>query len=694
MTRRWRRLELAATVAAILVFAALLGWALLRLVNVERAMHRAFGEDAAYALSQAQFELQELTRIAALGPAAELSGQFDIAVSRLVLLREGDLGSKLAALGFPGEAGRIEAALLKLEPLLVRQPGPELGAAFSTALSGPVENLRNMANTNVLSERNRLGQQRDAYRLTLYEIIACILGILLTGCFLVARLLHNLGRAEAADETLRQEKHFLHLLIESSKEGIVAFDKDLRCTHWNSAMAAIFRRPASEVVGADLRKAFPFPEDHVVSRMLRQTLAGEDFYMSEHLMPGTSMYLEKASFPVRSRGEVVGGVVIIRDVTVRALAQHELARHHEELEHQVEERTASLNHTQVQLRSAINTAPDGFAAFDADGRLIVANEVAAEMFKAEPGLFAPGTPLDSVLARTGFPQAGTLSAEERRAVELLRPQGVWLLASLNRAADGSSVLRFADVTTYKHAAAALQSALAQEQSLRQLYTGFVSMVSHQFRTPLAIIDSGAQRMQRRGATMTAGEIETRTGKIRHAAMRLARLVDNTLNAARLDAGEIDFHPRPCDLAQLISDVCERQQELTPHRRFDLALANLPERVSCDALLMDQALANLVSNAAKYSPDDQPIIVDAATDDRSVTLTVRDRGIGIPEDEIPRLFERFFRARTAAGIEGTGMGLHFAREIVHLHGGSISVSSRQGHGAAFTVTLPRERRTGV
>ena len=233
-----------------------------------------------------------------------------------------------------------------------------------------------------------------------------------------------------------------------------------------------------------------------------------------------------------------------------------------------------------------------------------------------------------------------------------------------------------------------EASLEREREVSRLHRAFVSMVSHQFRTPLAIIDSSAQRMIRRGAAMPAEELASRANRIREATRRLTRLMESTLNAARLEAGEINFNPRDCDLSALIREVCAHQREIAPGAILEERLDGLPARLRCDPTLVEQAVANLVSNAVKYSPPGAPILLRGFTaPGREAVLEVVDRGVGIPADELGRVFDRFFRARTAEGVTGTGIGLAFARHVARLHGGDVTVVSEEGKGSTFTLRVP-------
>lgn len=234
-----------------------------------------------------------------------------------------------------------------------------------------------------------------------------------------------------------------------------------------------------------------------------------------------------------------------------------------------------------------------------------------------------------------------------------------------------------------------EAALAHEREVSRLHRAFTSVVSHQFRTPLSIIDASSQRMLRRGAAMTADEIVSRVTKIRNACQRLTRLMESTLNAARLEQGEIAFHARPCDLHQLVVTACDNQPE-EDQDRIERDLEQLPQWAMADSTLLEQAIQNLLSNALKYSPPDSVVSIRGALDGDAVRISVEDKGVGIPADEVGFVSERFFRARTAEGIPGTGIGLNFVLQILELHGGRLDVQSVEGKGSTFTLVFPYHR----
>ena len=243
-----------------------------------------------------------------------------------------------------------------------------------------------------------------------------------------------------------------------------------------------------------------------------------------------------------------------------------------------------------------------------------------------------------------------------------------------------------------HNMVSAESALERERQVSRLQRAFTSVVSHQFRTPLAIIDASAQRMVRRGGQMTIEEITSRAEKIRAACLRLTRLMESTLNAARLEEGEIALNLRSCDIGELLRNVVDSQPE-QDQGRIELKTENLPALIEADSTLLEQAVQNLVSNALKYSGDGEPVLIHARRVGDAIAISVVDRGVGVPADEVNSLFRRFFRARTAEGIPGTGIGLSFVAQVMELHRGGVDVTSVEGKGSNFTLRFPIKQSAG-
>lgn len=276
----------------------------------------------------------------------------------------------------------------------------------------------------------------------------------------------------------------------------------------------------------------------------------------------------------------------------------------------------------------------------------------------------------------GYRGSGSDRTIEERALKVLSRSHDQLQESVQRA---TAELR---AKTEK-----LAQALAKEKELNELQRQFVSMASHEFRTPLAIIDSTAQRLKSRAEKLTPAETVRRVDGIRQAVQRMTRLMESTLTAARMEKGKVAVEIAACDLRKVVAEVCQRQQDIADDHLIACDLAELPETIQADSDALEQVLTNLVSNAVKYSPNAPHIEVKGSRDGDDAVISVRDHGLGIDAEDLPRMFERFFRAKTSTGIAGTGIGLNLVKALVEMHGGTVGVESEVDKGSRFTIRLP-------
>ncbi|TNF21454.1 MAG: PAS domain-containing protein [Rhodobacteraceae bacterium] len=235
---------------------------------------------------------------------------------------------------------------------------------------------------------------------------------------------------------------------------------------------------------------------------------------------------------------------------------------------------------------------------------------------------------------------------------------------------------------------ALDDALQRERSAADLYRNFAGMISHQFRTPLAVADSALQRLIRRGARADAAEIAERATGARQAIAGLTRLVESTLDAARLQAGEIGARRTPCDLAQVLEMVVARQRAAAPGTPIALqAPAGGAAMALCDPAHAEQVLENLLSNAVKYATPGSTVCARLHGDDTAVHCDIRNAGAPIDAADRARLFEANFRGANSTGTRGTGVGLFIARSLARMQGGEVSLHPDAAR-VTFRLTLPR------
>lgn len=238
------------------------------------------------------------------------------------------------------------------------------------------------------------------------------------------------------------------------------------------------------------------------------------------------------------------------------------------------------------------------------------------------------------------------------------------------------------------AEAQIEKALEQERELNQLKSNFITMTSHEFRTPLAAILLSAGFLQNYGGRFTEEKRQIHLHRIHKAVEHMARMLDSVALTGKADAGKLEFNPKLLELKSTISRVVAEIQQQTGCKHT-LTFAS-PENtlLACmDEKLLRHILNNLLSNAIKYSPEGSTIFCELTFDLNEAIFKIQDQGIGIPSKDQKRLFETFYRATNVGNIAGTGLGLNLVKRCVDLHKGKLFLESKVGMGTTFTVKLP-------
>ena len=228
----------------------------------------------------------------------------------------------------------------------------------------------------------------------------------------------------------------------------------------------------------------------------------------------------------------------------------------------------------------------------------------------------------------------------------------------------------------------LQQALAEQQRRRAGVEDLNRALGHDLRTPLATVLVQAQVLRKSSDPAVARRAES----IVTGARRMAAMLEDLVDLARLESGQLAFDFRAVDLPALIGDLRERLDGVIPIERVELAIEPALPPLRADAARLERMLVNLLGNALKYSPADRSVRLSAARSAADVELVVEDRGAGISPEDLPRVFDRFFRG-AAGGAPGLGLGLYITRQLVEAHGGTIDVESVVGRGSRFRVVLP-------
>ncbi|MEO8394026.1 MAG: PAS domain-containing sensor histidine kinase [Chloroflexota bacterium] len=244
-----------------------------------------------------------------------------------------------------------------------------------------------------------------------------------------------------------------------------------------------------------------------------------------------------------------------------------------------------------------------------------------------------------------------------------------------------------DITERKLAEVALQQALAKEKELNELKSRFVSMVAHDFRSPLATIQSSSDLLSNYSDRMTAEKkqhhFKTISGQIKF----LTGILEDTLTISKTEAVGLSLHRLPTDFVPFCQSIIDDMQLIDETRLIRFTVSGEVGQVDIDRDHLRRALVNLLSNAAKYSPEGCAIEFSLSSKNEQVVIRIQDEGIGIPEADQTHLFEVFHRAGNVGDIPGTGLGLVIVKRAIETHGGSIAVESQVGLGTTFILSLP-------
>jgi PAS domain S-box-containing protein len=235
----------------------------------------------------------------------------------------------------------------------------------------------------------------------------------------------------------------------------------------------------------------------------------------------------------------------------------------------------------------------------------------------------------------------------------------------------------------------LSEALDKERELNEIKSRFVSMASHEFRTPLSTVLSSASLLSRYTLSEEQDKRNKHINKIKESVKHLNNILEDFLSLGKLNEGRVGTSFAPFDLKEIIDDTIEETKSiLKKGQHINCSYEGVPD-ANTDKKLLKNILINLIGNAIKFSPEGMPIEVRSRANKAAISISVTDKGIGISEQDQEHLFSSFFRGHNAQNIQGTGLGLHIVKRYLNLLGGSIDLESELNKGTTFTITLPNQ-----
>ncbi|HZC58542.1 MAG TPA: PAS domain-containing sensor histidine kinase [Chthoniobacterales bacterium] len=547
-------------------------------------------------------------------------------------------------------------------------------------------------------------------------------------------------RCNAEGKLPRDTESMFHLLFERTADAVWLFDPGtasvLNC---NESTVALMRCPSrAHLIGKRMEELFPALQPdgsstvEAMARRIAETSENGNsrFEWVAQRLDGTQVPLEVNATRIERGGEPVI-VFVSRDVTERKEAEAALLESEarfrllfERSETRVAERTIELVRSNDQLKEAAEQLRAS------EARLRESEERFSKAFRASPALISLVRLSDGKFVEVNDAFARWLGLDPARLVandndvkELnlwldredrekflvhVRQNGsvrevecqfrgrrgkthtIVLSAEIIEINGEPHILGFGiDISERKQAEVELLRTLAKEKELGQFRSHFVSMVSHEFRTPLGIIQSSAEILEDYLDQLEVEERRDHLQSIRKNTRRMAGLMEEVLLLGSLDAGKMEFKPEMLEVQTFVRRLVEEVLSATNRRcPIELLLTEKPIEIQADARLLRHIFTNLLTNAVKYSYAGWAVRFEIERAGADIVCVIRDRGIGIPEVDREWLFNAFHRGQNVADRPGTGLCLVIVKRCVDLHGGKIKVESELGEGTAVTVSLPR------
>ncbi len=514
----------------------------------------------------------------------------------------------------------------------------------------------------------------------------------------IALALHDIELEEQrrrAEAALAQERNLLRTLIDNLPDYVYVKDTESCFTMTNQPhLGLLGASQFRDVLGKTDFDFYPrdqaeryYADERAIIQSGQPLMNHEDSVFDHKT--GAQRWLQTSKVPLTDwRGEVVGIVGIEHDITEQKLAKDALLEINQMLQAIIAASPLAIIMLDAQERVKVwNRAAErifGWHEAEVLGRStpIIPGDLAAD-FKELLKIAGQGTILSGLEMRLRT-RGGALADLSVAIAALYEAQGV---------VNGFLII-MDDITERKRMEEALREReilrmeLEKERELNQLKTRFISMVSHEYRNPLATILVTSNALRDYMNRMTPAQIAERLDRIKGQVQHMTALMEEVLEIGKMEAGAAQFAPAPTDLDLLCREIVDEFRGTgSTAPRLEYASVGEFAAANIDSRLMRQVVTNLLSNALKYSPQDSPVQVHLLRDGHTAVLRVVDQGIGIPEEDQRRLFTPFHRAGNVGNIGGTGLGLAIVKRAVELHGGTITCESKVDAGTTFTVSLP-------
>ena len=491
-------------------------------------------------------------------------------------------------------------------------------------------------------------------------------------------------------ERRKAQKDFLksaamnQALLNAIPDSMFYLDKQGKILEYKATNDAELYLPSNQLLGKKVTEVLPKHFTRILWKYINKTLKTGELQKIEYQLPRRNGVIAdwELRLALSGKDKVLG---IVRNITERK--QSELA----------------LRNSEKRFRAIFEQAAVGMVETSLDGKFLKVNQRLCDLLGYTEIELLEKNFFDIIYAdnlgqnhqnmQAFLPKNfSSLSQEKRCQTKDGKALWVNLTISLIQAADGQSNYFLGiieDIRHRKQAEEDIRKALARERELNQLKSNFISMTSHEFRTPLSTILGSTELLEYHGDRLAENKKKKYFHRIYNTVEHMTKMLEDILLIGKAESGGLEFAPHLLNLEEFVYNLV---QELTSssenYERIILEIKT--DKTITNSYLLDDKLlrhifTNLLSNALKYSTDKVNFCIDITTD--NIIFEIIDRGIGIPENEIQHLFESFYRANNVGIIPGTGLGLSIVKNAVDLHGGKISLQSKLNVGTKVKINIP-------
>jgi PAS domain S-box-containing protein len=493
-----------------------------------------------------------------------------------------------------------------------------------------------------------------------------------------------------SEEALRSSEEFSLSLLTNSPNPILVVNPDTSIRYVNPALERITGYSSSEVVGG--KPPYPWwPKESIerVTKRLKDHMVGEARYYEERWQRknGEYFWVEINAATPKKNGLIQHYLSSWVDITERKKMEEELKRYSEHLQELVKEKSRDLADSEERYRRLVDESPQAIHVH-CEGKFVYVNAAAVKLFGAE----RPEQLIGKLVTDVIHPDSREIVKERIRQTHEEEVAAPYLEMKFLRL-DGTEVdvTVVAIPTTYQGnpAVQVVTQDITDRKRIEETKDHFMSAVTHELRTPLTSLKGYLELLMNESGPLP-GQIQSDLEVMKRNTDRLLNLTNDVLDIQRMRSGKLQLNLEKLDLRKVIDEAVDEISPLTAAKKQSLIVEHPQQKLPIygDQMRLSQVLMNLLSNATKFAPEGDKIIISTRADDNLITIAVSDTGIGIRKEDLNIVFDPFAAIRKPTYIKGTGLGLSIVKGLVEAHGGKIWVESRgEGRGATFTFKLP-------